>query len=43
VTKFENSWSIIWEKVWLENSLSQLEGEWRVRGGSVYKAANYST
>jgi hypothetical protein len=28
----------IWERVWLKNSLSQLEGGWRGRGGSVYKA-----
>ena len=38
MTKFENSWSIIREKVWLENSLSQLEEGWRGTGGSVYKA-----
>jgi hypothetical protein len=40
MTKFENSWSIIREKVWLENSLSQLEGRWRDRSGSVYKASS---
>jgi hypothetical protein len=28
------------EKVWLENSLSQLEGGCRGRGGSVYKAGS---
>ena len=28
----------IWEKVWLENSLSQLEGGWWGRRGSSYKA-----
>jgi hypothetical protein len=32
----------IWERVWLKNSLSQLEGEWRGRGGSVYKAGSES-
>jgi len=28
------------EKVWLENSLSQLEGGWRGRGGSGYRAGS---
>ena len=28
----------IWERVRLENNISQLEGGWRGRGGSVYKA-----
>jgi len=28
----------IWERVWLKNNLSQLEGGWRGRGGSGYKA-----
>jgi len=32
----------IWERVWLKNSLSQLEGGWRGRGGSVYKAGSES-
>jgi hypothetical protein len=32
----------IWERVWLKNSLSQLEGEWRGRGGSIYKAGSES-
>jgi len=32
----------IWERVWLKNSLSQLEGGWRGRAGSVYKAGGES-
>ena len=32
----------IWERVWLKNSLSQLEGGGRRRGGSVYKASSES-
>ena len=40
MTKFENSLSIIQEKVWLENSLSQLEGGRRGRGGSGYIAGS---
>jgi hypothetical protein len=32
----------IWERVWLKNSLSQLEGGWRGRGGSIYKASSES-
>jgi hypothetical protein len=28
------------ERVWLKNSLSQLEGGWRVRGGSVFKGGS---
>jgi len=28
--------------VWLKNSLSQLEGGWRGRGGSIYKAGPVS-
>ena len=35
-------WLTIWESVWLKNSLSQLEGGWRGRGGSVYKASSES-
>jgi hypothetical protein len=30
----------IWERVWLKNSLNQLEDGWRGRGGSVYKASS---
>jgi hypothetical protein len=30
----------IWERVWLKSSLSQLEGGWWGRGGSVYKAGS---
>ena len=31
----------IWERAWLKNSLSQLEGGWRGRGGFVYKASAF--
>jgi len=36
-TRFENCWGTIREKVWLENSLSHLEGGWQGRGGSEYR------
>ena len=32
----------IWERVWFKNSLSQLEGGWLDRGGSVYRAGSGS-
>jgi len=32
----------IWGRVWLKNSLSQLEGRWWDRGGSVYKSGSES-
>jgi hypothetical protein len=32
----------IWERVWLKNSLSQLEGVWRGGGVSVYKGGSVS-
>jgi hypothetical protein len=38
MTKFENSWGIHMREGLAENSLSQLEGSWRGRGRSVYKA-----
>jgi hypothetical protein len=38
MTKFENSWVIHMREGLAENSLSQLEGRWRSRGRSVYKA-----
>jgi hypothetical protein len=38
MTKFENSWGIQIKEGLAENSLSQLEGGWRGRGGSDYKA-----
>jgi hypothetical protein len=41
MTKFENSWSIIRKKVWLENSLSQLEGGWRVKP-TILKFSHYT-
>jgi hypothetical protein len=40
MTKFKNSWGIHMRGCWLENSLRRLEGRWRVRGGSGYKAGN---
>jgi hypothetical protein len=39
MTKFENSWGIHMREDLAENSLSQLEGRWRGRGRSVYKAS----
>jgi hypothetical protein len=38
MNKFENSWGIHMREGLAENSLSQLEGRWRCRGRSVYKA-----
>jgi len=37
MTMVENVGVFIWEKVWLENSLSQSEGGWQDRGGSEQK------
>jgi len=34
MTGVENAEVFIWEKVWLENSLSQQEGGWQGKGGS---------
>jgi len=38
MAKFENSWGIRTGEGWLGNSLSRLEGGWRGRDGSGYKA-----
>jgi hypothetical protein len=42
MTKFENSWGIHMRECLAENSLTQLEGRWRGRGRSVYKAQLFS-
>jgi len=42
MTLFEKSWDIHMREGLAENSLSQLEGGWQGRGGSVYKAGFWS-